>query len=287
MSCRAGMYLSNSSAVAYVVYAPMAMSSPWAMLITPISPNTIARPSAISTRMVDRLRPLKACIRKVSSVIRRSPPGPGRRAGRGDQALPATRSDLGERVRLDQRRLVDHVDLAVLSEGADARMLPEVVIGLVELDLALRRIQRELGGGRDHLRHIDGARLLDRELPQIHRDVAAFHGVADHAVGAVLGLERLDELGVGRMLHALEIAHARHEAFEVLRADAGSFLLRYRHRAESLLRAGDAGGVQLLVERDVGAADHRAPDHIGLGRLDLVDFGGELDGAERVVAFAG
>src|ERR1700682_1716036 len=145
MSCRAGMNFSNSSAVAYVVYAPMAISSPWAMLITPISPNTIARPSAISSRMVDRLRPLKACIRNVSSVMRHSPPGHRRRAGNGDEASPATRSDLGERVRLDQRRLVDHVDLAILLEGADAGVLPEVMVGLVELDLAFRGVQRQVG----------------------------------------------------------------------------------------------------------------------------------------------
>ena len=44
MSISAGMCFSNNSAVAYVVYAPIAISSPWAMLITPIRPNTIARP---------------------------------------------------------------------------------------------------------------------------------------------------------------------------------------------------------------------------------------------------
>src|ERR1044072_5689404 len=100
------------------------MSSPWAMLITPIRPNTMARPSAIRTRMVNRLRPLKACIRKISKVI-------APLILRYQHALPAPRpacctgcgvrwhafggsSDLREGVRLDQRRLVDHVDLAVL-----------------------------------------------------------------------------------------------------------------------------------------------------------------------------
>src|SRR5690349_15205527 len=117
----------------------MAMSSPWAMLITPISPKTIARPSAISTRMVNRLRPLKACIRKISNVIvpclRRIPhavpaPRPGlRRVRRGAARLRGKLGspgnlDLGEGIRLDQGRLVDHVDLPVLAERADARVLP-------------------------------------------------------------------------------------------------------------------------------------------------------------------
>ena len=47
----------------------MAISSPWAMLMTPISPNTIDNPSAMSTRTVNRLRPLKACIAMVSKVM--------------------------------------------------------------------------------------------------------------------------------------------------------------------------------------------------------------------------
>ena len=50
----------------------MAMSSPWAILITPIRPNTIARPSAINMRMVNMDRPVKACMANMSTFMIRS-----------------------------------------------------------------------------------------------------------------------------------------------------------------------------------------------------------------------
>src|SRR3981081_1676472 len=105
----------------------MAMSSPWAMLITPMRPNTMASPSAIRASTVNRLSPLKACMTTMSRLMTRAPT-----------------SDLWERVGLDQRRLVDHLDLTVLLEGADARVLPEMVIRLVELNLALRGVDLQV-----------------------------------------------------------------------------------------------------------------------------------------------
>ena len=39
-------------------YAPIMMNSPWAMLMTPISPNENARPSATSSRIEPTLSPL-------------------------------------------------------------------------------------------------------------------------------------------------------------------------------------------------------------------------------------
>ena len=44
-----------------MVYAPIAISSPCAIFITPIRPNTMDNPIAINIRMVKMLRPVKAC----------------------------------------------------------------------------------------------------------------------------------------------------------------------------------------------------------------------------------
>src|SRR3989344_1377496 len=41
----------------------MVMNSPWAMLITPICPKMMARPSPMSSSTANRLRPAKPCIR--------------------------------------------------------------------------------------------------------------------------------------------------------------------------------------------------------------------------------
>src|SRR5229473_4181838 len=154
----------------------MAMSSPWAMLITPMRPNTMARPRAMSASTVNKLRPLKACMTTMSRLMTRGP-----------------RLDLRERVGLDQRRLVDHLDLTVFHEGADARVLPEMVIRLVELDLALRCGDLQLGRGRHHRGHLEALRFFRRHLPEVDRDVAAFEGVAHHPVRPVLGFESLHE----------------------------------------------------------------------------------------------
>src|ERR1044071_1730391 len=176
----------------------MAMSSPWAMLMTPMRPNTMASPRAIRASTVNRLNPLKACMTTMSRLMTCAPT-----------------SDLRERVGLDQRRVVDHLDLAVLLERADTRVLPEVVISFVELDLAFRRVDFELGRGRDHRRHLEALRLLRRHLPEVHRDVAALEGVAHHPILPVLGLEGLHELFVRGVLEALEVAHAGEESLEV------------------------------------------------------------------------
>src|SRR5713101_5257514 len=186
----------------------MAMSSPWAMLITPMRPNTMASPRAIRASTVNRLSPLKACMTTMSRLMTR-----------------ALTSDLRERVGLDQRRLVDHLDLAVLLEGADARVLPEMVIRFVELDLALWRVDLELGRSRHHRGHLEALSLLCCHLPEIHGDVAALEGVAHHPVRPVLGLEGLHEPLVGGALEALEVAHAGEEALEVLDPNARGLFL--------------------------------------------------------------
>src|SRR5260221_13878596 len=115
------------------------------MLMTPIRPNTIAKPNAISTSTVNRLRPLKACMMTMSGVMGAIVPPASTQPGAGRRTADAVRrrampSDLRERVRLDQRRFVDHVDLPVGPEGADPDVLPQVVVLLVELHLPLRRV---------------------------------------------------------------------------------------------------------------------------------------------------
>src|SRR5229473_1383957 len=241
----------------------MAMSSPWAMLITPMRPNTMARPRAMSASTVNKLRPLKACMTTMSRLMTRGP-----------------RLDLRERVGLDQRRLVDHLDLTVLLEGPDAGVLPEVVIGLVELYLALGRVDLQVGRGRHHRGHLEALGLLGRHLPEVDRDVPALERVAHHPGRPVLGLEGLHELVVRAALQGLEVAHAGEKALEVLRPDAGGLFLGHRQGEERLVRAVETRGLELLVERHVAPADHGRQDDLGLLGLDLVDNRRELDVAE-------
>ncbi len=168
----------------------------------------------------------------------------------------------------------------------DARLAPQVVVG-VELDVAFGRgLQLDAGRGRDDLVDVEAAGLLDRRLPQPGAEVAGLGHVADHRVLAVLGLEGGDELLVVLVVQRLEVLHRRVEAGEVLAADAGHLVLGHRQRQQELLVAGDARGLELLVEGHVGAAHHRAEDAVGLGDLDLVDQRVEVGVAQRVVLLA-
>src|SRR5690242_13138809 len=216
------------------------MSSPWAMLITPIRPNTMASPRAIRASTVNRLSPLKACMTTMSRLMETG----------------ARPSDLRERVGFDQGRLVDHLDLAVLPEGANARVLPQMVVGLVELHLPFRGVDLELGRGGHHRGDLEALGLLRRHLPEVHGDVAALKGVPYHAVCPVLGLEGLDELLVGRALQALEVAHAGEKPLEVLGADPRGLLLRHGQGEECLVLSVEASGLELLVEGHVAPAHH-------------------------------
>ena len=45
------------------MYAPIMISSPWAMLMTPIRPNENARPRATRSRIEPTLSPLNTCKR--------------------------------------------------------------------------------------------------------------------------------------------------------------------------------------------------------------------------------
>ncbi len=54
------VYPGINCCITYVVYAPSIISSPCAMLMTPITPNVMARPIATSTSTDPRLKPKKS-----------------------------------------------------------------------------------------------------------------------------------------------------------------------------------------------------------------------------------
>ncbi len=84
----------------------------------------------------------------------------------------------------------------------------------------------------------------------------------------------------------LEVLHAGVGARDVLTADTVDLVLGHGDGEQRLLRHVDAGRLELLVERDVGAADDDRVDHVRLGQLDLVDDRIELGVAEREVFLA-
>ena len=88
------------------------------------------------------------------------------------------------------------------------------------------------------------------------------------------------------IVERLEVFHARIGANDVFAADAEDFVLGDRDRHQRLLGEVDAGGLQLLVEGDVRAADDDRVDHVGLHQLHLVDDGVELRAAQREILLA-
>src|SRR2546427_1580477 len=125
----------------------MVMNSPCAMLMTPICPKMIARPSPMSSSTANRLKPAKPCIRPMFSSSEKlmgcsASEGPRRRS------LVA----LGERIGFDQRRRFrDHLERAVGLAHRDARFAPQVVVG-VELHVAFGRLlQLDAGRSSDDL----------------------------------------------------------------------------------------------------------------------------------------
>src|SRR3954464_4438347 len=140
----------------------MVMNSPCAMLITPIWPKMMASPNPMSSSTANRLRPAKPCIRPMFSISERDMRGSGGRRGRECRgrtpgqagAGPRRRGllvALGERVRLDQLgRLGHHLEGGVGHAHRDARLAPQVVVG-VQLDVALGRgLELDAGGGGGH-----------------------------------------------------------------------------------------------------------------------------------------
>ena len=147
------------------------------------------------------------------------------------------------------------------------------------LELDARRSRRDLVD-------VEAAGLLDRQFPQPRAEIGSLGDVADHGLLAPHLLEGRNEGLVVGVVERLEVLHAGIGARDVLAADAVDFVFGHRDRQQRLLRQVDAGRLELLVERDVGAADDVGEDHVGLGQLDLVDHRVELGVAERVVFLA-
>ena len=158
----------------------------------------------------------------------------------------------------------------------------------MDLDVTFRRLGEFDAGGRSRdLVDVERTRLLHRHLPQPRAEIGSLGDVADHGLLAPHLLEGGDEFLVVRIVERLEVLHTGIGACDVLAADTVDLVLGDRDGEHGLLRQVDTGCLELLVEGDVGAADHRGIDHVRLGQLDLVDHRVELGVTEREVLFAG
>ena len=157
----------------------------------------------------------------------------------------------------------------------------------VDADVTFRRaLELDARRSRRDLVDVEASGLLDRQLPQPRAEIGGLGDVADHGLLAPHLLECRHESLVVRIVERLEVLHAGIGARDVLAADAVDFVFGHRDRQQRLLRQVDAGRLELLVERDVRAADDVGEDHVGLGQLDLVDDRVELGVAERVIFLA-
>src|SRR5262245_38603609 len=97
------------------------------MLMTPIWPKMIARPSAINSSTEKVLRPLKACMMKIENVTTVSLPCPSTNSTQtNDDSLVAFRKRIG----LDQVRFVNDLVLTIELRLPDAQLAPQVVVGV-------------------------------------------------------------------------------------------------------------------------------------------------------------
>src|SRR5215471_2364848 len=160
------------------------MNSPCAMLITPIWPKMMARPSA---------------------VMRGGTPPRARTCRGGTRSLVALRVRVGLH---EVGGLVDQVVLTVGFGASDARLAPQVMV-LVDAHVAFRRAL-ELDAGRRgcDLVDVERAGFLDGELPQPRPEISGLGDVADHGLVAPHLVERLDEALVVRVVERLEVLHA-------------------------------------------------------------------------------
>ena len=134
----------------------------------------------------------------------------------------------------------------------------------------------------DHLHPIDRSRLLHRSSPQVepvvghHREFGQWRGLLAEAL-----VIALDELGVGRRLHLLEVRIRSQDAVMLLRVGHHVLVAHpeggRRHR-DLLLHA---RGRPLPIERDVRPADEHRHDDVRLGRLDLLDGRPEVGHVQR------
>ena len=200
------------------------MNSPWAMLMTPIWPNVKVRPSATSSRIEPRLRPLKSCSRKVSTQcpVRRAAAGRRPEAGgrrpvprrpaiaRRTAATPGrTRRSTGPR---PSRSLARHGSGSIgSSELQTSSIRPSALMTPMRAVLEtcwFQSLDRERGPRACRARgpwpppdrlDVERPGLLDGRRPDVDGVVAGLDGVGRHPVVAVLVLEGRDErLVLGR-----------------------------------------------------------------------------------------
>ena len=124
-------------------------------------------------------------------------------------------------------------------------------------------------------------------LEHVGGEVGLLHVVVGDAVLAVLALEEaLDELVVGRVVERLEVRRGKEVPGAELVAHGARLDLARRQRGDRHLVDLEAFLLELLVEGDVGRADHRREDEVRLGLADLVEHRTELGAAERDVLLA-
>ena len=109
---------------------------------------------------------------------------------------------------------------------------------------------------RGDLVDVERTGLFDGRFPQPRAEIGGLRNVADHRLVAPHLVECGHELLVVRVLEGLEVLHAGIGARNVFAADTVDFILGDRDRQQRLLGEVDAGGLELLVEGDVRAADY-------------------------------
>src|SRR3984893_12188194 len=300
------------------------MKSPCAILITRMTPKMTARPSEMMSRIATMLKPVRNCVKSAcamdprptdATTAREGPPGPSTRVTEDHYRDAESRSALaldrdGPRLRalrhlrevtvlvrvehLRRRfgmnpvlRRIDDVELSLGVGLPDSRPQPGVMVLLVDLDLALRRL--ELLARQAFLDQGvsvgTALQLFQRLREEVCLEIGGLHDRVRYLVLPVLALERLDEPLVLRVLEALEVVERGVVTDGVLRAHRLDLLLGRDRAADGNVLGRDAELAVLLVEGHDRVADEVGEDHVRLGRLHLVDVGTELRVAERRILF--
>src|SRR5882724_3709186 len=300
------------------------MKSPCAILITRMTPKMTARPSEMMSRIATMLKPVRNCVKSAcamdprptdATTAREGPPGPSTRVTKDHYRDAEIRSALaldrdGPRLRALRHlrevtvlvrvehlrpwfgmnpvlRRIDDVELSLGIGLPDSRPQPGVMVLLVDLDLALRRLellarQAFLDQG---VRVGTALQLFQRLREEVCLEIGGLHDRVRYLVLPVLALERLDEPLVLRVLEALEVVERGVVTDGVLRAHRLDLLLGRDRAADGNVLGRDAELAVLLVEGHDRVADEVGKDHVRLRRLHLVDVGTELRVAERRILF--
>src|SRR6188768_2487643 len=189
----------------------------------------MASPNAMSSSTVNRLRPEKPCIATIEPISFRLIPIPSslwRPALTSDVSTSRVSSliALGKRIRLDQIRVVDELELAVGFGFANPRFAPQVMV-LVDLHVAFGSdLDLDVRRSSNDLVDVEAARFFDGSFPDPGAEVTGLSHVADHALFTPHLLERLDESLVVRVVETLEVLHRREEPGQILATDAEHFV---------------------------------------------------------------